>query len=131
MVDHSEINVLVVDDEPAIRNSLVSFLEDYDFNVYAAKSSEQALQILSEVTCQVAIVDLRLPGINGDTMILDAKKRFPSLRFVIHTGSVNFHLSQDLSNVGIKPEHLIIKPQHDMSQFITVIERLVGEIPAR
>ena len=127
MVDHDHIRVLVVDDEPAIRKSLVSFLEDYDFQVFSAKSSEQALQILSNVPCQVAIVDLRLPGINGDTMILRAKERFPSLRFLIHTGSVNFQLSQDLTAIGIRQEHLLIKPQQDLSVFIEAIERLVEE----
>ncbi len=127
MLDHKYIRVLVVDDEPAIRKSLVSFLEDYDFQVFSAKSSEQALQILSNVPCQVAIVDLRLPGINGDTMILRANERFPSLRFLIHTGSVNFQLSQDLAAIGIGREHLLIKPQHDLSAFIEAIERLVEE----
>jgi DNA-binding NtrC family response regulator len=127
MVNHSNIRVLVVDDEPAIRKSLVSFLEDYDFQVFSAKSSEQALKILSSVPCQVAIVDLRLPGINGDTMILNAKDLYPSLRFLIHTGSVNFQLSADLTAVGILQEHLIVKPQYDLSVFIKAIERLVEE----
>ena len=127
MVNHSNIRVLVVDDEPAIRKSLVSFLEDYDFQVFSAKSSEQALKILSSVPCQVAIVDLRLPGINGDTMILNAKNLYPSLRFLIHTGSVNFQLSADLTAVGIRQEHLIVKPQYDLSVFIKAIERLVEE----
>jgi DNA-binding NtrC family response regulator len=127
MVVHSDIHILVVDDEPAIRKSLVSFLEDYDFKVFSAKSSEQALQILSKVPCQVAIVDLRLPGINGDTMILRANERFPSLRFLIHTGSVNFQLSADLIAIGIQQEHLLVKPQHDLSVFVDAIKRLFEE----
>ncbi len=127
MVNHSDIRVLVVDDEPAIRTSLVSYLEDYAFQVFSAKSGEQALQILSSVPCQVAIVDLRLPGINGDTMILNATNLYPSLRFLIHTGSVNFQLSADLLAAGIRQENLIVKPQYDLSIFIKAIESLVEE----
>jgi DNA-binding NarL/FixJ family response regulator len=77
----------------------------------------------------VAIVDLRLPGINGDTMILNAANLYPSLRFLIHTGSVNFQLSADLVAAGIRQENLIVKPQYDLSVFIKAIERLAEEEP--
>ena len=130
MVAHSEIHVLIVDDEPAIRSSLVSFLEDYDFNVFSAKSSEEALLVMSDISCQVAIVDLRLPDMNGDTMILEAKKRYPSLQFLIHTGSVNFQLSKELIDIGIRQDHIIMKPQKDLTRFIEAIERLLDEASA-
>ena len=130
MVNHSDINVLIVDDEPAIRSSLASFLEDYDFMVCSAKSSEEAMKILSDVSCQVAIVDLRLPDMNGDTMILEAKKLYPALQFLIHTGSVNFQLSKELRAIGIRQDHLIMKPQQDLTRFIEAIEHLIEEASA-
>ena len=73
---------------------------------------------------------MRLPDMNGDTMILEAKKRFPSLQFLIHTGSVNFVLSKELTEIGIRMEHLIMKPQQDLTRFIEAIERLVDEATA-
>jgi hypothetical protein len=60
-------------------------------------------------------------------MILRANERFPSLRFLIHTGSVNFQLSADLISIGIRQEHFFVKPQHDLSVFVKAIERLFEE----
>jgi len=62
MVDRSQVKVLVVDDEPTIRESLSEFLADFDFEVFAAGDGNAALEILKTESCQVAIVDLVHPA---------------------------------------------------------------------
>lgn len=117
--------VLVVEDETAIRESLTEFLEDFDFQVTSAASAEEALELLSEQPQDVVVADLRLPGMGGDTMIPLAHNLQPSLRFLIHTGSVGYHLSEELTNIGMQPENVMFKPMTDLMLLIENLENLL------
>jgi len=57
--------VLVVDDDPQLREVLVEALSDQGYEVAAAESGEQALEILAREKIHVQLIDLQLPGING------------------------------------------------------------------
>jgi len=124
MKTHPEIKILVIDDEPFIRESLVGFLEDCDFNISSADSAEQALNLLRQTTFDVAIVDLRLPGMNGDVFIQEINSLAPHIRFLIHTGSVDYHLSKKLIDIGVRTDHVFYKPQHDLTLFVNTIDNL-------
>ncbi|BBO82206.1 hypothetical protein DSCO28_27720 [Desulfosarcina ovata subsp. sediminis] len=121
----SGIRVLVVDDEPSIRNSLVEFLEDFEFDVFAADSAENALDLIARFPIDVAIVDIRLPKLDGDSLILQAYQLRPNMRFLIHTGSVEYKLDQDLRDLGVTPEHVFLKPQMNLSVFRDAIAKLM------
>ncbi|BBO89418.1 response regulator [Desulfosarcina ovata] len=121
----SAIRVLVVDDEPSIRNSLVEFLEDFEFDVFAADSAENALDLIARFPIDVAIVDIRLPKLDGDSLILQAYQLRPNMRFLIHTGSVEYKLDQDLRDLGVTPEHVFLKPQMNLSVFRDAIAKLM------
>ena len=124
-MNHSEIRILVIDDEPVICDSLVGFLEDCEFAVSSAGNAEEALEYLQVGRFDLAIVDLRLPGMSGEDFIRKAHAIAPEIKYVIHTGSVNYRLSSDLMQIGIKPEHLLLKPQTDLSTFIDIIQQLL------
>jgi len=125
MSDGSLIRVLVVDDEPTVCKSLVGFLEDYDFDVMSASSAEDALELSLEHTCAVAVVDIRLPGMDGDALIRQLHRRSPGTRFLIYTGSVNYYLSPELEGMGMQQAHVLRKPLSDMSILIEHIHKLL------
>lgn len=122
MIDCSHGRVLVVDDDPGIRTSLASFLEDYDFKTMAAQNAEEALELLTNESFDMAIVDLRLPGMNGEAFVLRAHELLPELRFLIYTGSVSYCLSDELVQIGLRPEHVVRKPLTDLSVLLECIE---------
>ena len=122
----SSITVLIVDDEPAIRDSLQDYLEDYEFQVTAVDSSEAALEVLARVRHDVLIVDLRLPGISGEKLVFEAHKLYPDTTFILHTGSVDYQLSEDLRAIGIRPEHILLKPVTDLAVIVNLITKLVN-----
>jgi DNA-binding NtrC family response regulator len=126
MVDHSTIKVLVIDDEQAIRESLSEFLADFDYEVFAARDGEGALAILRQEDCQVAIVDLRLPGMSSEETIREARALAPDIRFLIHTGSVDFTPPPSFLELGILPRHVIRKPSLRLTAFVEAIDDLVG-----
>ena len=123
----AEIRVLVVDDEPSIRNSLVEFLEDCEFTVLSADSAEGALDLLARFPVDVALVDIRLPKLDGDSLILQAHLLRPSLRFLIHTGSMEYQLPEELKTLGVSPDHVFLKPQPDLSVFREAINALMHQ----
>jgi len=57
--------ILIVDDEPGIRESLAGVLEDEDFETAAAASGEECLALLEHESFDVALVDVWMPGLDG------------------------------------------------------------------
>ncbi len=120
------IRVLVLDDEMSIRESLSDFLEDFNFQVFSAETAEAALEILKDNFVNVAIVDMRLPGIDGNSFIVQAHDLSPETRFIIHTGSVNYHMTQDVRKVGVHENFVFLKPIGNLMTFVDAINRLVS-----
>ncbi len=119
--------VLIVDDDPSVRDSLAAFLIDYDYEVLTAGSAEEALISLAKTPCDLAVVDLRLPGMSGDALILRAYEELGARRFLIHTGSKGFTLTEELKNIGMTPNHVFLKPLADLSLILVGIKGLLGE----
>ena len=117
-------SVLVVDDEDLIRMNLVAFLEDEDFQITCANSGEEALSLLQSNRFDVGIIDMRLPGINGNELILQANSYCPEMKFLIHTGSTEYRLPQGLRDIGIDDQHVFHKPMVDMSELVTLLNAL-------
>jgi DNA-binding NtrC family response regulator len=124
ITDFSSIRVLVVDDEPAIRHSLSAFLEDYGFDATSCGSTEEARDLMIENSFDVCVVDLRLPGLSGEDLILLASKRFPKQRYIIHTGSISYNLPNELKALGMRPEHVFLKPVRVLTLLVKCIKEL-------
>ena len=125
MGDNSKINVLIVDDEILVTLSLAEFLNDFDFSAQAVDSGEKALKFLEKQVCDVVIVDLRLYGMDGEEMILDIHSQYPSAKFIVYTGSIDYALSEDLRKVGITEDFVFFKPQEDLRVFVDAINKLM------
>jgi CheY-like chemotaxis protein len=61
--------ILILDDEKVVRESFLDYFEDHLWNPVQAESGEQALELLKKESPVVAIVDVRLPGMDGNVFI--------------------------------------------------------------
>jgi CheY-like chemotaxis protein len=119
--------VLVVDDEPLIVTGLRVFLEDEGMQVGSAASGEEAVDIArNDSGFDVCIMDMRLPGMNGDTTIRTLHEICPDLKFVIHTGSADYTIPDDLRALGIDETLLFAKPLPDMQPLADTVAALAG-----
>lgn len=119
--------VLVVDDEPFIVTGLRTFLEDEGMQVESAASGEEAVDIIrNDSGIDVCIMDMRLPGMNGDTTIRTLHEICPDLRFIIHTGTADYSIPDDLRAMGIDECQLFAKPLLDMAPLAQTVTVLAG-----
>jgi DNA-binding response OmpR family regulator len=114
--------VLIVEDEESLRRSLRGFLEDDGFCVTTVASGEEGLRFLDECIPDAAIVDLRLPGMDGDAFIAEALERHSGIRFIVYTGSVAYKPSSRLRAAGIGEEHIFRKPLPDLSVLVDAVK---------
>lgn len=124
-MDVLTLSVLIVDDEESIRVSLSEFLQDFEFEVDSADSAEDALEMLKHKKYNVLIVDLRLPDMNGDLLILKAYEIDDSLNFLIHTGSVEFTIPDELISIGMTQDNIFVKPIANLMKICEYIENVV------
>ncbi|MEW5724240.1 MAG: response regulator [Thermodesulfobacteriota bacterium] len=121
----SEIKVLVVDDDDLVRLVLTAFLEDEGYTPLEAATGEEGLGLAADPGVRVAVVDLGMPGMDGAAFILEAHRRNPDLRFVIHSGSGRYTLSQALREIGLTPEQVFPKPIQDLGAFSQTLRKLI------
>jgi DNA-binding response OmpR family regulator len=72
--------ILIVDDEPALRRTLERALTGNHYDVVSVADPNSAYQMLSEMTFDLLLLDLRLPQIGGDTLFLAIIRQWPRLR---------------------------------------------------
>ena len=77
--------ILVVDDEDIVRESLHDWLDGVGYDVGIAASAEEALEILKRKKYTIMLADLVMPGMNGIELMKEAKKIYPTLAAVIIT----------------------------------------------
>ena len=62
------ISILMIDDDPHILNLVEVTLRDVGFHTYKSRNGIEALALLEEVTIDLAIVDVMMPGMDGYTL---------------------------------------------------------------
>ena len=82
----SKINLLLVDDEEQFLQSITKSLQVRDFNVIAVDRGEKAIEAARKNPIDVALVDLKMPGINGEETLKALKAEHQWMEVVILTG---------------------------------------------
>ena len=79
--------ILVVEDDPGIRQGLADGLNDSGYLVVTAASAEDALAKLGVVSVDLALVDLKLPGASGIDLARELRQRSSSTVVIIMTAN--------------------------------------------
>jgi two-component system response regulator AtoC len=79
------VRILVVDDEPIVRESLHDWLTDTGYEVFTAENGPKALEIIEEERPGIVIADLVMPGMDGIELMKRAKEIDPSIEVIIIT----------------------------------------------
>jgi DNA-binding NtrC family response regulator len=115
------LNVLIIDDEPLMRLSMVDALEGVGCEVAAASTGTEGIHALKKRPFDVVITDLRLPGADGLAVLKACKERDPNTEVILITA----HGSVDTAVGAIKlgAFDYITKP-FQMDELLHIVERV-------
>jgi two-component system, NtrC family, nitrogen regulation response regulator NtrX len=80
------MTILVVDDEKNIRTALRDILEDEGYSVEEAEDGAKALAIMAQSPADVVLLDVKLPGRDGVSVMKEIKKQWPLTEVVMISG---------------------------------------------
>ena len=115
--------VLIVEDEPIVRESLHDWLSAHGYQVATAENGEQALQIIKQQSFGVVIIDLRLPDMDGNAVLEKAREYRPDLKCIIITAYPSEETTLNAMKLGA--EDYIVKP-FDPQELEDLIRELLG-----
>ena len=95
-----EHSVLVVDDEPIVRESIRDWLIEAGYQVATAETGEQALELVASRDFSVLVVDLRLPGKTGIEVLEAVKAERPWIRTIVITAYPSAETVQEARRLG-------------------------------
>ncbi|MEO7564412.1 MAG: response regulator [Sphingomicrobium sp.] len=100
-------NVLLVEDEPTVRSVAERALSRHGYTVITADNGEDALEILGRGDDFVLLIsDVVMPGMDGPTMVAEARKSRPDLKILFMSGYAEEQLrnSIDIENINFLPK---------------------------
>lgn len=83
--DPKSVSILIVDDEFSVRDSLTKWFREYGYRVEAAESAEETLKMISPKRWDIALLDIKLPGIDGIELNRRLKQIDPGLTTIMIT----------------------------------------------
>jgi len=103
-----DIAILVVDDEPMMRNLLEKILTRDGFRVVTASDGDEALQVMGREDISIVISDLQMPGMSGFELLKALKKHYPQAGMIIMTAYGDTYTVKDALLLGA--DEYITKP---------------------
>jgi two-component system response regulator HydG len=80
------LNLLVVDDERAVRDGCRDVAQGLGFSTFSAENAEHAFKVLDSQNIDVVLLDLKLPGASGLEILKQVRERKPEAAVIVITG---------------------------------------------
>jgi DNA-binding NtrC family response regulator len=123
-MSHPKPRVLVVDDQPDICENLADILTDLGYGVDTAHDGPSALELVRQRPYDVALLDLRMPGMDGLTLHREIRKLRTGTVAMIVTAYASEATASDAIELGAW--RVVPKPV-DVAALLGLIEQAVGQ----
>lgn len=94
------VSILLVDDDVGILETLVEIFEDMGYQACTASTGRQALSLMQHRSFNLALLDIRLPDIEGTELLTRARQLQPNMKCVMATGNRTLQHAIDSLNEG-------------------------------
>ena len=118
----AEVNILVVDDEEIVRESLLDWLREDGYEVEAVEDGFKALDKFGERSWDIALIDLKMPKMDGLELLGKIKETWPETQVVIITAFATVNTAVQAMKVGAYD--YLVKP-FNPEELSLLIKRLV------
>lgn len=119
-----KVNILVVDDEPVIRDSLREILEAEGYFVDCVENGETALEALKQRSYDLMFLDIRLPGMSGIEVLQYGGQISPDTKIILLTAHGTLETAMDALRHGA--HDYILKPASSRSILGSVTRALAS-----
>jgi CheY-like chemotaxis protein len=116
-------NILVVDDEDALRTVLSSELQSEGYSVVSAADGDEAISILQQKSFDLVLLDIKMPRVDGFEVLRFLKERYPKTKVIMLTGFADLKNAIESKKLGA--EDFVSKP-YDLVDLLTTIERVLS-----
>ena len=114
--------ILIVDDEAGIRDGLKDILTQEGYKTETAQTGNEAIEMCQKETFDIAIIDIKLPDMDGTFLLDKLKKVDPSLARIIITGYPS--LENAIQSINSGADGYLIKPFKPQKLVEQIKERL-------
>jgi CheY-like chemotaxis protein len=122
----SKAQILVVDDEPSIRESLGLLLMSAGYDVVIAENGATAVLQMNRTVPDLIVTDLNMPHMSGMELISHVRSRYPSISIVAMSGDYE----GEAVPASIIADRFYAKGQHPHN-LLTTIASLIAANPVR
>ena len=124
-----EYNILIVEDEVGIRETISVFMKNQGYHVYVAENGVAGLQLLQEKDIHLAIVDVMMPVMNGyeATKMIRTMDRSDAKKIPIIAMTANAFVEDRIKSKEAGMNEHVSKPI-DMKLLVKIIAELAGKI---
>lgn len=92
--------VLVVDDEPTIRELIQDILEDEGYRIATAADGHSAREFIAEQSPQLVLLDIWMPDVDGITLLREFKQKDPHLTVIMMSGHGTIETAVEATRLG-------------------------------
>lgn len=112
-------SLLVVDDEVDTCRNLADVFAELGYRVDTAHDGRMALDKLADSSFDVAVLDLMMPGMDGVTLYLEIKRKYPNIVAILATAYPNHPRAEESLKLGVW--RIVPKPV-DLDDLISLID---------
>jgi len=124
-----KVRIIIVDDDETIRKSIATVLEGAGYLVDTAKSGKEAIEKTDANFYNLALIDIRLPDMEGTQLLTAMKETTPQMVKIMLTGFPSMQNAVDAVNKGA--DGYIVKPAR-MDEVLRVVkEHLRKQLEAK
>jgi DNA-binding NtrC family response regulator len=118
--------VLIVEDEPRLRELLQRAMAGWGFDVAAARSGEEAIRLTETDPADIAVLDLNLPGIDGMELLTRLRAKTPGIQAIILTGFASVDAARQAVHLDVV--EFLTKPCH-LGELEKALDRALRRLP--
>ena len=119
------LRILLVDDEPDLYLACAEVLRDAGHEVHTARDGEQAVQLMTSLTIDVLLTDIRLPKRDGMSLFRLVRERWPATIVILVTAFAEVHDAIAAVREGV---HDYLRKPIDGDDIALRIERIAAQV---
>jgi len=125
MAVRHHIKVLVVDDDPQVCKTVSMILQEHGYHVQAFTQARQAIQAVRKGPFDIALVDIKMPDLNGLELVEKIKAEDPKVAPLVMTAYPDIQTAAETMRLGARD--YITKPFRE-DQLLQAVERVAQDL---